>query len=107
MISISESRSQQSPSPGTTNVPTVETLTREHLEDFYEVILYNDDHSAMEHVIKCLMQVFGHSAELAGKIMLEAHMRGRAIAEVEAESQARLHRDQLQSFGLSASIAKI
>lgn len=100
-------RSQLPPRPGTTEVPTVDTATREHVEDFYQVTLYNDNQNAMEHVIKCLMQVFGHSSELAGKIMLEAHMRGRAIAEVEAETQARLHRDQLQSFGLTASIEKI
>lgn len=107
MVSIAESRPQQSPSLGTTNVPEVKTVIREHLEGFFQVILYNDDHNAMEHVIKSLIQVFGHSAELSDKIMLEAHIRGRAIAEVEAESQARLHRDQLQSFGLTASIEKI
>jgi len=106
-ISSLEYRSQRPTTPGTTDVPTVVTVTDEHLEDFYQVVLYDDDHNAMEHVIKSLMQVFGHSAELAGKIMLEAHMRGRAIAEVEAESQARTHRDQLQSFGLTASIEKI
>jgi ATP-dependent Clp protease adapter protein ClpS len=93
--------------PDTTQVPTIDTDTHEALEDFYQVSLHNDDHSAMEHVVHCLMQVFGHPQELAIKIMIEAHARGSAIAEVEAESAARLHRDQLQSFGLSATIEKV
>ena len=98
---------QPSLATGTTDVPISETTTRVRLEDVYQVILYNDDHNSMGHVTKCLMQVFGHSTVLAVKIMLEAHSRGRAIAEVETEPQARLHRDQLQSFGLTASIEKI
>jgi ATP-dependent Clp protease adapter protein ClpS len=38
--------------------------------------------------------------------MVEAHERGKAVAEVEAETPARLHHDQLTSFGLSAAISK-
>ena len=49
-----------------------------------QVILYNDSVNTAEHVVLCLMSVFQHPAPLATKIMLEAHTRGRAIAEVEA-----------------------
>ncbi|MCE9614695.1 MAG: ATP-dependent Clp protease adaptor ClpS [Lentisphaerae bacterium] len=73
----------------------------------YQVVLHNDDHNSMEFVVLCLMRVFGHTADLAAKIMLEAHDRGRAIAEVEAEAEAKVHRDQLQSFGLSATVEKV
>lgn len=76
-------------------------------EDLYQVILHNDDHNTMEHVVYSLMQVFGHPQPLAVKIMLEAHERGQAIAEVEAETLARRHRDQLQSFGLTATVEPI
>lgn len=93
--------------PDTTQVPTSDTDTREALEDFYQVLLHNDDHNTMEHVVHCLMQVFGHTMQLAVKIMYEAHAKGFAIAEVESEARARLHRDQLQSFGLSATIEKV
>jgi ATP-dependent Clp protease adapter protein ClpS len=76
-------------------------------EDIYEVILYNDDHNIAEFVSRCLQKVFGHSAELALKIMVEAHVNGRAIAEVEAKSEAILHKQQLESFGLTAAAEKI
>ena len=89
----------------TTNRPKTETTTQ--LEDMYQVILYNDDVNTMEHVVKCLIQIFGHPEPLAVKIMLEAHVNGKAAAEVEAESSARLHVDQLKSYGLIAVMEKI
>ncbi|MBT3192466.1 MAG: ATP-dependent Clp protease adaptor ClpS [Verrucomicrobia bacterium] len=76
-------------------------------DGLYEVILFNDDVNSMEHVIDSLVDVFGHPEELAVKIMIEAHRRGRAIAEVEARSLAQRHKDQLQSYGLTASIEKV
>jgi ATP-dependent Clp protease adapter protein ClpS len=77
------------------------------LEEIWQVILHNDDRNDMDHVVRTLMRVFGHGEELAAKIMLEAHAAGRAIAEVEAETPARLHRDQLQSYGLVATIERV
>jgi ATP-dependent Clp protease adaptor protein ClpS len=94
---------------GTTTIerPVVGTKAAERLEDMYQVILHNDDHNTMDHVVSCLMRVFGHSEQLAAKIMLEADEKGKAIAEVEAETPAKLHRDQLQSFSLSATVEKL
>lgn len=93
--------------PGTqvTDQPTTESRVKR--EDMFQVILYNDDVNTMEHVIKCLIQVFGHPEQLAVKIMIEAHVRGKAIAEVEAESRARLHVEQLRSFRLTAEMERI
>lgn len=91
----------------TVETPVIDASSRTRLEDMFQVILHNDDHNAMEYVILCLMKVFTHPMELAVKIMLEAHQRGKAIAEVEQETVAKLHRDQLQSFGLSATVEKI
>ena len=68
------------------------------LEGMYQVILHNDDHNSMDHIVASLGKVFGHAPQLAEKIMMEAHGRGSAVAEVEAESPAKLHRDQLQSL---------
>ena len=87
--------------------PINETGSEVMLEDMCEVILHNDDHNNADFVVDCLMQVFGHSKTLAVKVMLEAHTMGRAIAEVECESDARLHCSQLISFRLIATIQKI
>lgn len=91
----------------TTDKPVTGTLSAIQLEDMYQVILHNDDVNVADFVARCLMRVFGHTEQLAYRIMMEAHNKGRAIAQVEAESEARLHRGQLQSFGLTATIEKV
>ena len=73
-------------------------------EDLVQVILHNDDPNTMDHVVRSLVRVFGHSRPLAEKIMIEAHEQGRAIAEVEEENSAQQHRDQLRSCGLVATV---
>ena len=87
--------------------PTTATGEKKRLEDMYQVILHNDDRNIAEHVVDCLVRVFGHSLDLAVKIMLEAHNTGQAIAEVEGETEAKLHRDQLESYSLNATVEKI
>jgi ATP-dependent Clp protease adapter protein ClpS len=90
-------------------IPTVTTTTAitPAIESTCQVVLHNDDHNAAEYVVVCLMKVFKHDQPLAVKIMMEAHTRGRSIAEVEAESHAVRHRDQLRSLGLSATVEKV
>jgi len=83
----------------TDNTPTVEPTC--------QVVLHNDDHNAAEHVVLCLMKVFAHGKNLAIKIMMEAHTKGKSIAEVESESPALKHRDQLRGYGLSATVEKV
>ena len=76
-------------------------------EDMMQVVLFNDDVNSMEYVILCLMKIFGHTEPLAARIMAEAHEQGKAIAEVEAKSQAALHVAQLGSCGLTAVMEKV
>ncbi len=87
-----------------TDIPLAEVASEIKLEELYEVILHNDDFSPMLHVVRSLMKVFGHIRPLAVKIMGEAHQRGNAIAEVEPRHLASLHRDQLISLGLNATL---
>lgn len=81
-------------------------VVKQH-EPICQVVLHNDDVNSVEYVVNCLQIVFAYNISLAAKVMLEAHMRGRAIAEVEAESPALEHRDQLRSYGLSATVEPI
>lgn len=76
-------------------------------EDMYEVVLFNDDHNVADFVVLCLMRIFRHSREMAVKIMLEAHSRGQATAEVESQAEAVRHKQQLESAGLTAETRKI
>ena len=73
------------------------------LEPMYQVVLHNDDVHSMDFVVDSLMRVFKHTEAVAVHIMLEAHQRGRAVAEVEEKERALAHRDQLQSLGLGAT----
>ncbi|MDA8098735.1 MAG: ATP-dependent Clp protease adaptor ClpS [Nitrospiraceae bacterium] len=70
----------------------------------YKVLLHNDDVNSMEHVMKALRQVFKFSEEECARIMIEAHNNGIALCTVEPLEQAELHRDQLVSFSLVATI---
>lgn len=70
----------------------------------YRVLLHNDDVNTMEHVMKVLTRVFRFERPVCERIMLEAHRMGVALCAVEPFEQAELHRDQLVSFSLIATI---
>jgi ATP-dependent Clp protease adapter protein ClpS len=77
------------------------------LEGTAQVVLINDDVNSIEHVISCLMDVFGHGEQIATKIAIETHKEGQAIAEVEGKTEAILHKEQLISYGLTAEVQNI
>ena len=82
-----------------------EQRTRPRALDPYKVILHNDDHNSMDHVVRALMQsVPGLGVRKAFRIMLEAHKSGKAIVIVCQLEPAELYRDRLQTFGLTATI---
>jgi ATP-dependent Clp protease adaptor protein ClpS len=70
----------------------------------YKVLLHNDDRNTMEHVVKSLIHVFRFPKQVCEQIMMEAHLNGVALCAVEPLEQAELHRDQLRSFSLAATI---
>jgi ATP-dependent Clp protease adaptor protein ClpS len=72
----------------------------------YKVLLHNDDVNSMDHVIRTLMRVFKFDLAVCERIMREAHRDGVALCTVEPLEQAELHRDQLISFSLAATIEK-
>jgi ATP-dependent Clp protease adaptor protein ClpS len=72
----------------------------------YKVLLHNDDVNTMDHVIRALLQVFKFDLQACERIMLAAHRNGAAVCTTEPLEQAELHRDQLLSFSLTATIEK-
>ena len=95
----------------TTTAPEIETRpdtgTMPLILPPYAVILHNDDHNDMGHVVRsivlCVPEV---SPEQAVEIMLEAHLNGRALVIVCPLERAELYRDRLESRGLTATIEK-
>ncbi len=45
----------------------------------YKVVLLNDDYTPMEFVVQILTKFFGLNQELATKIMLTVHTKGKAV----------------------------
>ncbi len=74
----------------------------------YHVVLHNDDHNEMGHVVRSLLaSVPELSTERAMEIMIEAHLRGRANVIACPLERAELYRDRIQSFGLTATIERV
>jgi ATP-dependent Clp protease adaptor protein ClpS len=71
----------------------------------YRVILHNDDHNSMDHVVRSLLRcVPSLTMEEAEEIMFTAHNNGQATV-IECPKEAAEHyRDGLESCGLTATI---
>jgi ATP-dependent Clp protease adaptor protein ClpS len=73
----------------------------------WSVVLHNDDHNDMIHVVRSLIKsVPNLGTARATKIMLEAHNRGKAIVTTCPLELAELYRERLEGFGLTATIEK-
>lgn len=48
----------------------------------YKVVMFNDDYTTMEFVIKVLVDIFNKSVLEAEKIMLDVHEKGKGIAGI-------------------------
>lgn len=80
-----------------------ETLKR--LIPPYRVVLHNDDHNSMDHVVRSLQKcVPSLSRERADEIMLTAHNHGSASVIVCPKETAEFYQERLLSCGLTATI---
>ncbi len=83
-----------------------ETLKR--LLPPYRVILHNDDHNSMDHVVRSLVRcVPSLSVERAAEIMLEAHLKRQASVIVCPKEAAEHYRQKLESCSLTATIEPV
>ncbi|HEV2471147.1 MAG TPA: ATP-dependent Clp protease adaptor ClpS [Chthonomonadales bacterium] len=69
--------------------PAADELGAEDVHDRgrFIVILYNDDYHDMLEVVSQLQKATGYDAARCGRIMLEAHTRGRAVAFAGTEEK--------------------
>jgi len=65
----------------------------------YNVVLLDDDDHTYDYVIEMLMDIFGHSAEVAYKMTCEVDARGRVIVDTTHKDRAELKRDQIHGYG--------
>ena len=71
----------------------------------YRVLLYNDDHNSMDHVVVALVRTVPQlSVEEAVRVMLEAHTNGIAQVVVCPKETAEFYREGLEHNGLTSTI---
>lgn len=71
----------------------------------YKVILFDDDHNEMNYVIFALIHaVTNLTSDEAERIMLIAHLTGKAIVIVCPKEVAEYYQERILSYGLTATI---
>ena len=69
------------------------------------VVLYNDSHNTMDHVVSSLLRcVPSLIPTVAERIMMEAHTTGRATVISCLKEQAEYYCERLQTCGLTATV---
>jgi ATP-dependent Clp protease adaptor protein ClpS len=94
-------------SPETTTPvrPDIDRETLKRLIPPWTVVLHNDDHNTMPHVVRALLEsVPSLTAEEAIEIMFIAHHHGQADVITCPKEQAEMYRERLESHGLTATI---
>ncbi len=72
----------------------------------YAVILHNDDAHGMDEVVSILIEVFRFTKKEATRLMLQAHLTGKAIVMITHYERAELYRDKLRDKTLCATIER-
>ncbi|HEU5367077.1 MAG TPA: ATP-dependent Clp protease adapter ClpS [Ktedonobacterales bacterium] len=71
----------------------------------YRVLLHNDDVNSMDFVVQALLRTVQRlTVDEAIKIMLEAHLQGKALVVICPKETAEFYRAGLESYGLTSTI---
>ncbi|MGB0766341.1 MAG: ATP-dependent Clp protease adaptor ClpS [Phycisphaeraceae bacterium] len=70
----------------------------------YKVLLHNDDHNIMEHVVQSIVQLTPLKEFEAIRKMFEAHRRGLTLLLTTHKERAELYREQFTTKGLTVTI---
>ena len=71
-------------------------------EDLWAVIVWNDDVTTFQTVIRAFVEIFGHTVERADELAWKIHRTGKAVAAVRPKDEAQaavqaLHRRKIQA----------
>ncbi len=70
----------------------------------YSLVLYNDDFNTFEHVIKCLVEICGHTPEQAEQCALIVHCKGRYEIRTGSYRELSPLKERLNARELTANI---
>ncbi|MBE7518624.1 MAG: ATP-dependent Clp protease adaptor ClpS [Thermoflexaceae bacterium] len=93
--------------PTRTPATVVDEETLKRILPPYRVVLHNDDHNTMDHVVRSLLRcVPSLTVERAAEIMFEAHNHGKASVIVCPKEAAEHYRERLELCALTATIER-
>lgn len=81
-----------------------EEVTDEDIGEDSQLVVYNDDHNTFEWVIKCFMEILGHSHQQAEQLSMIIHFKGKATVKTAPKPVLKPKKDALVERGLSAVI---
>ena len=92
----------------TSTTPVIESnVDDETAEDHpWVVIVWNDPINLMSYVTFVLQKVFGYSLEKATSLMMDVHVKGRAVVSNGTREKAELDVFRLHEHGLWATMEK-
>lgn len=76
-------------------------------EDFYHLVLYNDDFNTFDHVIDCLVSICEHDPIQAEQCAFIVHYTGKCDVKLGVFSNLKPLKDALLEKGLSVTIEKV
>ncbi len=84
-----------------------EGRSRAH-DEIWQVILWNDDHNAIDHVVAVLLKTIDEISDVqaAVTVTLAAHHHGKVSVARCHQEKAERYRARLEGFGLTATLEK-
>lgn len=94
------------PAPTVAPVEVDEPISDESLSpDFpWLVVVWNDPINLMQYVTYVFQKLFGYSRQVAEKLMLDVHYKGRAVVSTGSRAKAELDVTRLHQHGLWATM---
>jgi ATP-dependent Clp protease adaptor protein ClpS len=68
------------------------------------VIVWNDPINLMQYVTFVFQRLFGYSKEKAERLMMQVHVEGKAVVSSGTREKAESDVQQLQAYGLWATL---
>ena len=90
------------PAPVEVEEPTSDTTTSPDVP--WIVLVWNDPINLMSYVTWVFQKLFGYSKEKAHELMLDVHLKGRAVVSTGPRDKAEVDVFRLHEYGLWATM---
>jgi len=75
-------------------------------EDLWAVVVWNDDVTTFQTVIRAFVEIFGHTPERADELAWRIHRTGKAVAAVRPKDEAEAAVQALHERKIQATLAR-